>query len=171
MNLSQVSNLANALRAQGIPTVILSIDDFYLTRGEQALLSSEHPSNPLIQHRGQPSTHDLSLALSVLSALQKGVRTRIPLYDKSAFSGQGDRVFVGKWPTVNDNDNERIKVVIFEGWCIGFRALDDEQLRTSWERAVSAKKSGEYRGRLGWNSFDSVQFVNNALRSYDEITK
>ena len=102
---------------------MLSIDDFYLPRDHQARLAFSHPSNPLIQHRGQPSTHDLPLALSVLSNLLQGMETKIPSYDKSAFSGRGDRAPLERWDTVNGVGEEKKKVVILEGWCIGFRAV------------------------------------------------
>ena len=104
---------------------MLSIDDFYLAHEDQVQLASEHPTNPLIQHRGQPSTHDLPVALSVLSALQRGMEIKVPAYDKSAFSGQGDRVLPKYWRTLNDKTQKRVEVVLFEGWCVGFRALKD----------------------------------------------
>ena len=58
----------------------------------QSVLAASNPSNALIQFRGQPSTHDLPLALSLFSDLQQGKVTKIPSYDKSAYSGQGERV-------------------------------------------------------------------------------
>ena len=195
---------------------MLSIDDFYLSHDDQIQLASKFPSNLLIQHRGQPSTHDLPLLLSVFSALRRGEECRLPIYDKSAFSGQGERAGKDFWPTYNTG-NRTIGVVILEGWCVGFvslshrllfiysineiyqgsrrrgrdhhlvyiislrlntltaisqqRALDDGRLRRLWDLAVSQKDNGEYTGRLGWNSLENVQYVNDALRKYDEVTK
>ena len=40
-------------------------------------------------------------------------------YDKSAFSGQGDRADPSTWPHVE----APVDVVLFEGWMLGFAAL------------------------------------------------
>ena len=167
----QISSLAKTLTARGLPTVVLSIDDFYLCHDDQIRLASRHPENPLIQHRGQPSTHDFPLILSVFSSLRQGQSSKIPVYDKSAFSGQGDRAPSDDWFTVNNKGDEQIQIVLFEGWCVGFRALDDEDVRKSWSSAFNQRDSKEYKGRLGWNSLESIKYVNNALRRYDEITE
>lgn len=156
--------------------VTLSLDDLYLTHAQQEHLAASHPSNPLLQHRGQPGTHDLTLAKKVFSALRAGQRTAIPAYDKSAFSGQGDRVPASQWEVVNKEGEEKVKVVIFEGWCVGFRAWDEEVLRGKWEDAVRLREAatagqGEYKGRLGYVGLEDVRTVNEALRGYDVITE
>lgn len=170
--LLQVSTLAEKLRQPpyALSTIVLSIDDLYLTHHLQSELAASHPSNPLIQHRGQPSTHDLPLALSLLSDLQQGKVTRIPSYDKSAHSGQGDRVAKEQWAEVNRDRRQKTEVVIFEGWCVGFRALPRETLVRQWEGAVREREKGGYVGRLGWNRLEDVDFVNEALRNYDQLT-
>lgn len=136
----------------------------------QSELAASHPSNPLIQYRGQPSTHDLPLALSLFSDLRQGKVTRIPSYDKSAYSGQGDRIPKEQSAEVNRDKGYETKVVIFEGWCVGFRALSREQLAREWEGAVREREKGGYVGRLGWNKLEDVDFVNEALRKYDQLT-
>lgn len=170
--LLQVSTLAEKLRQPpyALSTIVLSIDDLYLTHHLQSELAASHPSNPLIQHRGQPSTHDLPLALSLLSDLQQGKVTRIPSYDKSAHSGQGDRVAKEQWAEVNRDRRQKTEVVIFEGWCVGFRALPRETLVRQWEGAAREREKGGYVGRLGWNRLEDVDFVNEALRNYDQLT-
>lgn len=150
---------------------MLSIDDFYLAHDDQTQLASEHPTNPLIQHRGQPSTHDLPLTFSVLSALQRGIETKVPCYNKSAFSGQGDRASPKYWRTLNDKAQKSIAVVLFEGWCVGFRALNDEDLGNMWQSAFRQRDDKIYRGRLGRSNFSDIKYINDALRSYDQITK
>ena len=149
---------------------MLSIDDLYLTHKLQSELAVSHPSNPLIQHRGQPSTHDLPLALSLFSDLRQGKVTRIPSYDKSAYGGQGDRVPEEEWVEVNRDRRHESQVVIFEGWCVGFRALPREKLVRDWESAVREREKGNYMGRLGWNRIEDIEFVNEALRKYDQLT-
>lgn len=50
-----VSKLATILTDEkGLETLVLSIDDFYLTHAEQVALAQSHPNNKLVQHRGEP---------------------------------------------------------------------------------------------------------------------
>ena len=167
-----MSKLAQKLddKLKGPVTIVLSIDDFYLTRQQQSELAAKHPKNPLIQHRGQPSTHDLPLALSVLSDLCQGNTVKIPSYDKSACQGQGDRSPEEGWKVGNEDGKPSIAVVILEGWCVGFRALAVDEVKRKWEIAVADRNAGHYDGRLGWNRLEDVEFINNALMDYDEIT-
>ena len=151
-------------------TTVLSIDDLYLTHNLQSELAASHPSNPLIQHRGQPSTHDLRLALSIFSDLRQREATKIPHYDKSAYGGQGDRVRKDEWLDVNRDKRQKTEVVIFEGWCVGFRALRKDKLIREWEGAVRERQKGNYIGRLGWHRLEDVEYVNEALREYDQLT-
>lgn len=169
----QVSTLQSTLRSPpySLPVVTLSLDDLYLTHDSQRALAQSVPSNPLLQHRGQPATHDLPLATQLFESLRAGRPTAIPQYDKSAFSGQGDRVPQAQWEVVNQPGQDEIKVVIFEGWCVGFRAWDDATLRRKWEAAVRQKEQGGYNGRLGHVRFEDVKTVNDALRAYDLITE
>jgi D-glycerate 3-kinase len=174
----QVSELQKALRAPpySLPTVTLSLDDIYLTHADQVALAKTHPDNPLLQHRGQPSTHDLPLGEDIFASLRAGKPTAIPQYDKSAFSGQGDRVPQSQWEVVNQNqqgDEKPIKVVIFEGWCVGFRPLDDNELKRKWNDAVQQRreKGVGYDGRLGHVKLEDVQAINDALRRYDKLTE
>ena len=153
-----------------LPTAVFSLDDFYLTHTDQAALAKSHPHNPLLQHRGQPSTHDVALALSVFESLKENKETKIPSYDKSAFEGQGDREPEGEWESVNAAGKPIMKVVLFEGWCVGFRPVSDSTLKQAWEHAVAAKEKGGYNGRLGHNSLQSVTDINEALKKYDQIT-
>lgn len=149
----------------------LSLDDIYLTHADQVALAQAHPGNPLLQHRGQPSTHDLDLGEKVFASLAAEHPTAIPQYDKSAFAGQGDRVPVEQWNIVNEEQQKKVKVVIFEGWCVGFQAWDDQTLRAKWEAAVRHKELGDYNGRLGHVQFEDVKAVNDALKNYDVLTK
>lgn len=60
-------------------------------------------------------------------------------------------------------------MVIFEGWCIGFRALEGDELMQKWKEAVAEREMGLHKGQLGWNRFEDVQFVNDAWRRYEEL--
>lgn len=77
-----------------------------------------------------------------------------------------------QWQVVNGDGQEKVKVVIFEGWCVGFRAWDDQTLREKWEAAVRLKEQdSNYNGRLGHVKFEDVKAVNVALRKYDSLTE
>jgi D-glycerate 3-kinase len=133
----------------------LSIDDVYLTHAAQQELATKNPQNPLVQHRGVPGTHDLPLARQVLEALGKGKETTmLPRYDKSAFGGEGDRAEPS--PVHGPVD-----VVLFEGWCVGFRALGEAELRDACTRGGVVK---EHR-------MQDLVAMNQALKEYDALTE
>lgn len=157
-----------------LSTVVFSLDDLYLAHADQVALAQANPENALLQHRGQPSTHDVPLALSVFASLKANRPTKIPQYNKALFSGQGDRVPESEWEEVNREGTMPVKVVLFEGWSVGFRPLSQDDLETKHVSATSALNNSTaetpYIGRLGHNSLQSVQTINDALRNYDNLT-
>ncbi|KAF2157502.1 putative uridine/cytidine kinase [Myriangium duriaei CBS 260.36] len=170
-----VSTLCETLAAEPyiLPTAVLSIDDLYLPHEDQIKLAQSHPQNPLVQHRGQPSTHDVRLGVDLFTALgNKDLNVKIPSYDKSAFHGQGDRCKQSEWRVVNAPNSAPIEVVIFEGWCVGFRPLNDADLEQAWIDAKNEKASlgALYRGQLGSLKLSDIQLVNDALKQYDRLT-
>lgn len=44
-------------------------------------------------------------------------------------------------------------------------------MRMKWSEALAKMESGDYVGRLGHNRLEDVMDINEALRSYDEMTK
>ena len=134
-------------------------------------LASAHPNNPLVQHRGQPSTHDIPLAIQTLASIRDGRPTKIPQYDKSRFNGQGDRIESEMWDTVNTKDEDKVKVIILEGWCIGFSALGRVEVKSRWEQAGEEKQQDKYGGRLGYSGLENLQFVDQALERYSVLTE
>ena len=169
-----MTTVARTLRSlpYSLPTVVISIDDLYLTHADQTTLASSHPSNPLVQHRGQPSTHDTQLGVELFDRLARGFPVKIPQYDKSLQNGQGDRVEVSHWEEVNKERQELVQVVILEGWCVGFQPLGQDQIQQIWEDAVNKKEAdpNEYNGRLGYNRLEDVLFINESLKNYEKIT-
>ncbi|KAK3353637.1 P-loop containing nucleoside triphosphate hydrolase protein [Lasiosphaeria hispida] len=158
-----VRALAETLQErEGLPTLVVSIDDFYLPHADQLALAAAHPDNALIQYRGEPGTHDVPLATSFLSALTAGQPTRVPQYDKAAFSGLGDRVPPSQWPAVNEPGKPCIRVVLLEGWCVGFRALSDAAVEEAWQAPLART--------LHRHTLENLLFVNNQLRAYDALT-
>jgi len=172
----KVTALETTLQAPpyNLPTITLSIDDLYLTRDAQVSLASAHPLNPLIQHRGEPSTHDVALGAELFRELRhKGSDIRIPFYDKSLHDGKGDRALEEDWRTVNGKGHAKVEVVIFEGWCVGFRPLTEQEVKQKWKQAVDeeATITGGTKGRLGKQRLEDILFVNEALRQYDSMTE
>ncbi|RMZ80213.1 hypothetical protein DV737_g3093, partial [Chaetothyriales sp. CBS 132003] len=153
--------------------VVFSLDDLYLPHSSQVSLAAANPDNPLLQHRGQPGTHDIPLLVSIFSDLRHNRRTQIPTYDKSRFSGQGDRAPESEWHTVNVDPANPVRVVLFEGWCVGFQPLTQRQLATAHSAAVSrlhdTTSYSHHQGQLAHHSLASVTAINDALRQYRQI--
>jgi D-glycerate 3-kinase len=111
-----VRRLAGQLEQRGLPTVALSLDDFYLTRAEREELARK--IHPLCVTRGVPGTHDLGSLEAALDALMGGSRpVALPSFDKAS----DDR---GAPRTVSPP----FEVILFEGWCIGAEPQDSDAL-------------------------------------------
>ncbi|KAI0171767.1 P-loop containing nucleoside triphosphate hydrolase protein [Hypoxylon sp. FL1284] len=157
-----VQALAARLRdAEGLRTLVCSVDDFYLRRADQQALADAHPDNPLVQVRGEPGTHDMSLARDFFAALCEGRPVQVPQYDKSAYAGRGDRVPESRWETVNGPGQPKVQVVIFEGWCVGFRSLSPTEVSHRWNAPSRT---------LRRHDIAHLNLVNERLRDYDVIT-
>lgn len=158
-----VRALSEALQGrEGLATLVVSIDDFYLRHDDQLALAAAHPDNALVQYRGEPGTHDIPLATSFFSALLSGSPTHIPSYDKAAYSGLGDRSPESSWTPINQPGQKPIQVVLLEGWCVGFRALTPSAVEARWKTPGSRT--------LHNHTLESLLFVNDALRAYDALT-
>ncbi|KAH8681580.1 putative Uridine/cytidine kinase [Xylariales sp. PMI_506] len=158
-----VRALASTLRdGQGLQTLVVSIDDFYLTHDDQQKLAASNPDNVLVSCRGEPGTHDMKLARQFFDAICEGRPAQVPQYDKSAFSGQGDRVPESEWESVNEPGQAKVQVVIFEGWCVGFRPLSPDEVTARWSTPSRT---------LHLHLPEHLQFVNVRLGQYDAITE
>lgn len=161
-----------------------SLDDVYLTHAEQTSLAKSNPTNPLVQNRGQPGTHDVPLCLKVLEALcgPRGQDVEVPVYDKSKFGGEGDRVFGGKFPEQQsdqegpeENSSKYLDIVIFEGWCVGFQHLPETTALESYipdpvEDAAATPSSMEtHIFKILKSHSEYLHFVNNNLKQYQKI--
>ncbi|KAJ8756036.1 hypothetical protein K2173_024583 [Erythroxylum novogranatense] len=116
-------------KVTGRKSATLSIDDFYLTAEDQAKLRKSNPGNALLELRGNAGSHDLLFSVKALTGLTKltkeGMKMRLPRYDKSAFSGRGDRFDPSMWPVAEGP----LTVVLFEGWMLGFKPLPMEVVK------------------------------------------
>lgn len=157
-----VQTLAETLRRdEGLETLVCSIDDFYLTHDDQVALAASMPDNMLVQVRGEPGTHDMSLARTFLASILHSSPTRVPRYDKSLHSGQGDRLPRSAWPEVNMPGQPKVQVLLIEGWCVGFRALPPV--------AVAARYSAPSR-TLKQHDPAHLLFINEKLVDYAVVT-
>jgi D-glycerate 3-kinase len=104
--------LCERVRANGLASVSLSLDDLYLAPESRAVLARN--IHPLLASRGVPGTHDVELGERVLDDLVAGRPTQLPRFDKA-----DDRPLErDHWVPVS----AAVDVVIFEGWCVGARA-------------------------------------------------
>lgn len=138
--------------------VSFSIDDIYLTHDDLVALGKANPDNELLQHRGEPGTHDVGLGLDTFEILLAGKPTPIPSYDKSKFDGHGDRVPSSEW-TIKQPPFD---VILFEGWCLGFQAISSEEIA---QKQVTSK----HPGTLSHHKLEHLLFVNEKLKGYSEL--
>lgn len=142
------STLAQALADRIGGTVVLSLDDLYLTLAERRELAQT--VHPLLLTRGVPGTHDVALGQAVLDAIVSGQGTALPRFDKSS----DDRAPLSEWPV----SPIPVRLVIFEGWCVGARPqpfadlleplnlLERFEDRSRvWRRYVNAALAGPYQ--------------------------
>lgn len=113
----------------------------------------------------------MGLAKRVFEDLTAMRETLIPSYDKSRFQGQGDRTDPSKWRKVNGAGQRKVDVVLFEGWCVGFTALTDEEVKEKYLASVEAHRKGsEVTTTLWQHSLEHLLFVNDKLRGYRIMT-
>lgn len=140
------STMSAALARRLPDTVVLSLDDFYLTREQRKSLGAE--VHPLFETRGVPGTHDLPLALATFAALDRGEPVPLPQFDKAV----DDRIDPALWPTAPSH----CRLIIFEGWCVGAVPQPESAL------AAPVNELERDRDPMGiWRSH-----VNEALAAY-----
>lgn len=169
------SHLANQLirtpELSHLKLANLSLDDLYLSHQRLEDLAKTNPSNPLLSGRGQAGTHDLKLGIKVLKELKgskEGSQIKIPVFEKSLFGGQGDRLSESEWVSVEG----KVDVVIFEGWMLGFHSISNERLE---ELCKLSRKQAKKELRLDYDEAfylglkeESLRVVNEGLRGYEQ---
>lgn len=178
----EILNSTYSLRA-----IEISLDDFYKTHASRQELVTTHPKNTLLKVRGQPGTHDLALANSFFNStsddglLGTSREIKLPVFDKSLFAGVGDRACKVDWRHV---DREPvIKVLVFEGWCVGFQPLPSEEVRKRLEHACNMQLRDDEllasapavdigprfsTTTLAKHSLEDLLFINSQLHAYYE---
>ncbi|QUM84662.1 HAD-IIB family hydrolase [Moritella sp. 28] len=129
---------------------VLSLDDFYYSHQQRKNLS-EHEHH-LLQTRGVPGTHNLSLAHSTLdklrSANNKSTPVALPRFNKTTDNPYPE----SEWPVIHG----AVDVIILEGWCLGVQAQTDEALLEPVNNLEAAKdKYGVWR-----------RYVNNQIKHH-----
>ena len=130
--------VCGALAEEGLNTVSLSIDDFYLTRAEQVALAQEIHEQSLSPAKRLPGTHDLSLGVSVSKALRVLPARRsmkVPGYDRFANNGLGDRLPESNWRVVTGP----LQLIVLEGWMLGFTPTAGEPLNDEHFEVINEK--------------------------------
>ena len=140
--------LVEILQQEELPTVALSIDDFYLPRAERQSLAQR--VHPLLITRGVPGTHDVELAQATIDSLAESDETLLPVFDKAT----DDRRPRSQWRECQGP----MRVVILEGWCVGAQpqttaqlaipvnALEEsEDANGRWRGYVNEALAGRYR--------------------------
>lgn len=150
--------LEQAFRLQGIRLLVLSLDDFYLSRAERQLLAERE--HPLLATRGVPGTHDIERLTDTLAAVFESGVHHLPVFDK----GTDDRAPEPRW------FDGPADMVVLEGWCVGVRAQPSDAVQTAvndlerqqdaegrWRRFVNAALAGGY-ARL-WQRIDQLLYL------------
>ena len=107
----------------------------------------------------------MQIAQELFAALITRSPTNIPSYDKSLYSGSGDRLPSSQWLPVNQSTQPKVEVIIFEGWCVGFRALSPSDLEAKYHTAAQDPSS-----TLSKHKLEHLHFVNAKLKDYDVMT-
>lgn len=145
--------------------VQFSMDDFYSTFAEQQELNRQFSDNILLQGRGLPGTHDTSLLYETVNTLLQNNRNSfpvsIPIYDKSAHHGMGDRLPRKYWTIVE----RPVDLIIFEGWFNGYFSIPSEtMLLEKWD-LIKRRETP----RLAMITCENVVQINAYLKEYQKI--
>ena len=151
-----VALLAKVMReVHGVSTVVLSLDDFYLTKAARvALAQSIHP---LFATRGVPGTHDLALLNETIAALRQPPpvgSVPVPAFDKAL----DDRPEMVHWRQVS----APVQLILLEGWCVGLSPQQESELEAPinpmeaeqdpsrvWRGEVNRQLATEYADLFG----------------------
>ena len=120
--------------------VIISMDDFYLSKSQRAQLSKN--IHPLFLTRGVPGTHDLELMNKKIKQIfKKEFPIYLPIFDK-----------------VSDTRKRTYKkvlkadVIVFEGWCAGAQPVDLNYLQKNFNN-LEKHKDKNFIWRNSYNKY------------------
>jgi len=120
--------------------VIISMDDFYLSKSQRTQLSKN--IHPLFLTRGVPGTHDLELMnKKIKQILNKEFPIYLPIFDKVSDSRKRTYKKILK-----------ADVVIFEGWCAGSQPVDQNYLQKNFNN-LEKHKDKNFIWRNSYNKY------------------
>ena len=149
-----VALMAKVMReVYGVSTVVLSLDDFYLTKAARAALAES--IHPLFATRGVPGTHDLGLLNATISALrQPSGAVPVQAFDKAL----DDRTEIVHCRQVS----APVQLILLEGWCVGLLPQSESELEPPinpmeaeqdpslvWRREVNRQLANGYAHLFG----------------------
>lgn len=146
--------LAETLKHRATQPVVLSLDDFYLTRAERFELGQK--IHPLLRERGMPGTHDMGMLNEVIDRLTNGERPLLPKFDK----GADDRLPAAK----SSRPEQPADVVLLEGWCVGCPP------RPTWESPEPLNQREQQEDPDGrWREYVDQQLKNDFRRLWQRL--
>lgn len=133
--------------------------DLYLPHDQLTAVALRYPTNPLLHGRGQPGTHDVDIGTKILQDFRDNASTiRIPVYDKSAHEGLGDRL--PSWHVIEG----AVDIVLFEGWCLGFHSVPMSVLQRTMEVAKDVTPAPAYAAY----TLQDVSLINQELAVWEQ---
>ena len=153
-------HLASIFIEKEIPYLILSLDDFYLSKAERIALARK--VHPLAKTRGVPGTHDVNLLSSVLRHFKSKntiASLRLPSFSKS----DDELLPPDEWSHYNGTP----RIILLEGWCVGARSNFISSLpETIWEKENDQKgvwknwsRSSARKYEIIWDSLDYLALL------------
>jgi len=153
---STLTRLLKVILEQGFDkrSFHLSLDDLYFSKQKRQILADE--IHPLLMTRGVPGTHDVAAGINILEQCRAGTsgEIQVPAFDKSIDDLKPDAT----WTTIQ----LPVDIVLFEGWCIGARPQQDEDLQKPvnrleadedpdgiWRKYVNQQLAGDYQQLFG----------------------
>lgn len=120
--------------------VIISMDDFYLSKRQRMQLSKN--IHPLFLTRGAPGTHDLDLLnKKILQIFDKKFPVYLPIFDKVTDTRKRT------YRKVLKGD-----VIIFEGWCAGAQPVNQSYLQKNFNN-LEKYKDKNFIWRNSYNKY------------------
>lgn len=139
----------------GLKVAVISLDDFYLPQDRRQRLAID--VHPLLKTRGVPGTHDVELMEQVLTSLKNGeTGFSLPRFNKAI-----DNPFPQQeWPVVN----EKMDLVIFEGWCWGTKPQTSNDLASPVNELENSEDEAG-----SWRTFVNTQLKDHYQPLYEFI--
>ncbi|SEA71788.1 kinase [Alkalimonas amylolytica] len=106
--------LTEQLRALGLATTTVSLDDYYLSKAMRLQLAEQ--VHPLLAQRGVPGTHAINRAIDDAKNVLAAKPVQLPCFDKALDE------------PVRDRPPQQLQLLIVEGWCLGLGPQSEQEL-------------------------------------------